>query len=82
MKALGMTLLDRILHMSKTGTITEDERVEFARIIQAAMLPHHEQFYQILRDKLKEKERKASSRLSDEEYDYLFETISLIQQKN
>lgn len=81
MKALGMTLLERILHMSKAKTITEDERVEFARVIQAAMLPHHEQFYQLLLDRLKEKERKAPSHLSDEECDYLFETISLIQQK-
>ena len=74
MKALGLTLMDNIMRLNQLDIISNDERVEYARIIQAAMLPGNENFYDILREKLATKTAQAT----DLEYDYLSDVLCLI----
>ena len=74
MKALGLTLMDQVMYLNQLGIISDTERIEYARIIQGAMLRKHEQQYSVLKSKLKGKLMSCS----DVQRDALYETISLI----
>ena len=74
MKALGLVLMDQVMYLNQLGVISDTERIEYARILQGAMLRKHEQQYSVLKDRLKEKLLSCS----DAQRDALYEAITLI----
>lgn len=74
MKALGLVLMDQVMYLNQLGVICDTERVEYARIIQGAMLRKHEKQYSVLKNKLKDKLLNCS----DVQRDALYTTICLI----
>ncbi len=73
MKSTGLALLGQISKLWRKGVISDDERIEYARIIQGGMLPNHDSMYQILRNKLLEK----MDYCSEEHANDLLDTLAL-----
>lgn len=54
-KSLAMKLLDHIMYLNRIGAISRQERIEFGNLINMAMVPGNERYYNMIHRKLSSK---------------------------
>lgn len=69
MKALGITMMDRVTYLENIGAITSDERKEYAGILQVAIQQRSTRFYNVLENKLRAKCKDSPSIYDDAFYE-------------
>lgn len=72
MKALCLTLLDRIMYLAQLGLITREERIEYANLVRRSISSEPGDAIPTLHEKLKAKAFESA------QCDELYETIRLL----